>query len=378
MIGGRVDDRDDRQFEFASKFEIALVVGRDGHDRPGAVSGQDVIADPDGDASAAGGVDRVAAGEHAGLLFVGVGPGPLAVGFKGGGVDVFPAGVVLRCVGQPRGDHRVFRRDDHVGGAEKRVGAGGVNPQRVRAGIVGETVRRPPAGPGFIRRIIADIKIDLRPGAAADPIALQFLDAVGPIEVVEAFEQSVGVVGDPHHPLTQRNATDRMSATLAFSVDDFFVGEHGAQPLAPVDQRVIQVGQAVVVAVGRDRGFTGGGDVVGDRQFGDRPTAAGFAIEPGVVDHQEDPLGPAEVFLVGGRKHPRPVVGEPEHLQLPGEVVDVRLGLDPRVFAGLDGVFFGGQPESIESHRVQDVDAVHPLEPGDDVGRGVSLGVADV
>ena len=44
----------------------------------------------------------------------------------------------------------------------------------------------------------------------------------------------------------------------------------------------------------------------------------------------------------------------------------------------LDGVLLGGQAVGVPAHRVQDVEAVHPLEAGQDVGGGVPFGVADV
>ena len=49
-----------------------------------------------------------------------------------------------------------------------------------------------------------------------------------------------------------------------------------------------------------------------------------------------------------------------------------------RMLSGLDGKLFRGQPEGIPTHRVQDVEAAHPLEAGDDVGGRVSFDVAHV
>src|SRR6476646_3117163 len=44
------DDIENRKAKFAGKFEVALVVRRHAHDRAGAVTHQDVIGDPNGDA----------------------------------------------------------------------------------------------------------------------------------------------------------------------------------------------------------------------------------------------------------------------------------------------------------------------------------------
>ncbi len=49
-----------------------------------------------------------------------------------------------------------------------------------------------------------------------------------------------------------------------------------------------------------------------------------------------------------------------------------------RVLAGLDGVLLRGQAEGVPAHRVQDVEALHPLVAADDVGGGVAFRMADV
>ena len=46
--------------------------------------------------------------------------------------------------------------------------------------------------------------------------------------------------------------------------------------------------------------------------------------------------------------------------------------------AGLDGVLLGRQAEGVPAHRVQHVEAAHPLVPAQDVGGGVAFGMADV
>ncbi len=48
------------------------------------------------------------------------------------------------------------------------------------------------------------------------------------------------------------------------------------------------------------------------------------------------------------------------------------------MLAGLDGVLLGGQAEGIPAHRMQHVEAAHPLVAGEDVGGGVAFRVADV
>ena len=48
------------------------------------------------------------------------------------------------------------------------------------------------------------------------------------------------------------------------------------------------------------------------------------------------------------------------------------------MLAGFDGVFFGGQAEGVEAHRVDDAAALHAGGAADDVGCGVALGVPDM
>ena len=75
-------------------------MGRNAHDRPGTVGGENVVADIDRDALAVQPVNRVATGEHAGLFFV----RGQAVDLRGlaGLVDVLFNGLTVFFGGQPR------------------------------------------------------------------------------------------------------------------------------------------------------------------------------------------------------------------------------------------------------------------------------------
>ena len=65
-------------------------------------------------------------------------------------------------------------------------------------------------------------------------------------------------------------------------------------------------------------------------------------------------------------------------MELPGEVFDVLLGDNGGVDVVLDGEVLGGQAEGVVADGEQDVIAVHPLLPGDDVHGGVGPGMAHV
>ena len=121
----------------------------------------------------------------------------------------------------------------------------------------------------------------------------------------------------------------------------------------------------------------GSGVEFGD-QFGDRPGLVRGRVEPGVVDLQEDPLGPlVEVDVGGGEAAPR-VVAETQPPELAAEVDDVGLGAGARMRAGLHRVLLGRQAEGVEAQRVQHIAAGHPVVPGVDVGRDVAQRVTDV
>jgi hypothetical protein len=212
---------------------------------------------------------------------------------------------------------------------------------------------------------------------------------------VQVVDQPVGVGGDPHHPLGQRAPEHREVAPLRAAVGgDLFVGQHRAQAGTPVDRRLVQVGQPVRVddqpsadlvqlgpraaqRVGAGRGLTGAGVQLGD-QLLDPPGLAGPLVEPGAEQLQEDPLGPLVVARVDRGEAAAVVVVDAQATQLGADRLDVGLGGDPRVLPGLDRVLLGGQAERVVAHRVQDVVAVHAVEPAGDVGAQVTEGVADV
>ena len=160
----------------------------------------------------------------------------------------------------------------------------------------------PPASRRGRNGSCADVEVDFRPGAAADPVALQGFDAFGPIEGFQIFFEAIGVRGDAEHPLPQRHADDGVVAAFALAVDDFFVGEHRAQGRAPVDRGFGLVGEAMFVLVRAD-GVVALRLYVGrDWQFADRSAALLVVVEPRVVDLEKDPLRPADVFDIGRRQ----------------------------------------------------------------------------
>ena len=224
--------------------------------------------------------------------------------------------------------------------------------------------------------MVGDRKQNFGPFALADPLALHRLDRVGPLDRVEVAQQPLGVARDAQQPLTQRAALDGVVADIALAIDDFFVGQHSPHRRAPVHHCLALVREPLRVLIFPDRVRVS--HAVGDREFADGAAAVLRGVVPGVVDRQEDELRPAEVVGVGRIDLAVPVVTEAQRLDLPAERVHIRGGGQPRVGAGLAGVLLGRQTEGVPAHRVQHVEAVHPLEAGEDVGRRVAFRVADV
>ena len=297
---------------------------RDGHDGTSAVGDENVVGSPDGNLGAIDRVKGVRAREHAGLFLIGE-VGPLEVALIADGGHVGRDGGLLLGRGNLLKE-RMFRSDDHVGRTEKRIRTGREDGQRVRVAF--------------------EFKSDLSSFGLADPVLLEALGGIGPIDVVEAFNEFVGVGRDAEDPLADgaplHGMTTAFGAGAFGCVVYFLVREHRAEVGAEPDGFLGDVSEAVT------------------------------------EEFKEDPLRPAEVVLVGRGQLAVPVDGEAEHLQLATEVVDIATRLHGRVFAGGDGVLFRGQAEGVPTHRVEDVEALGFLVAAQDVGSGVALGVADM
>ena len=216
-------------------------------------------------------------------------------------------------------------RQHAIGRAEQRIGSRG---EHVEKGVVAG--QRAGVGP-------AQRKADPGALAAADPVALHLLHAVRPVEPVEPRQQPLGIRGDAQHPLPHGLADHRVAAALALAVDHLLVGQHRAQRRAPVDRHFGHVGQ------------------------------------PALVELEEDPLRPAIIVRVAGRDLAVPVVRKAQRPDLAAERVDVARGGVARVRAGLDRVLLGRQAERVPAHRMQDVEAAHPLVAGQNVRRGIAF-----
>ena len=73
-----------------------------------------------------------------------------------------------------------------------------------------------------------------------------------------------------------------------------------------------------------------------------------------------------------------PIVGEADPFQLRFEFRDVVARCDRRMLAGLDRILFRGQSEGIPAHRMQNIAAAHAFVAREDIGRRVTLRMANM
>ena len=317
---GRGDDRPDGDAIGFGELEVAGVVGRNPHDRARAVVHQNVIGDPDGDALAGEGIDRLLAGVDAVLL--GLADVPALAHFGDGPGDPGAELLLLRP-GDEVGHDGVLGRDDEEGGAADRVDPGREDLDLLRGPVEAEA--------------------DVGAGALADPVLLHLEDVLGPLpERGVAAEELVGVGGDLEEPLLHLLLRHRRVAAPAAAADDLLVGQDGLALRAPVDPALLAEGQAP-------------------------------------LEHaQEDPLVPLVVVGQAGVDLAAPVVADAHALELGPHVGDVVEGPGLRVRAVLDGRVLGRHAEGVPADGMEDARAGHALLPGDDVADRIVADVAHV
>ncbi len=298
-----------------------------GHDRARAVGGEHVIGNENRNGFAVDGIHARDAFELDARLFL-VQLRTLEVALAGRlllvGLDGVGVGEHARS--KPVGHELVLGTEHHVCRAEERVA-----PRRVHRDFrVGLLV------PEY------DAEIHQRARGFSDPVALHFLDAFRPVELVEIGQETLGVFGDLQHPLAHRSALHGMVSALGAAVNDFFVREHRSQGRTPVHGHFGDVGETLLVEL------------------------------------LEYPLRPAVVLRIRRVDFAVPVVRKAEHADLLAETVDVLLRRDRRVRARFHGVLLGRQTKRVPPHRMEDVEALHALVAAQDVGRRITLGMPHV
>ena len=208
-------------------------------------------------------------------------------------------------------------------------------------------------------------KLNLGAFTAPDPVPLQGLKRERPIQLLESPKQAISECSNPQHPLPHRPSHNSEPADLTLAIDHFFVREHGAEFRAPIDRHFRDVSEpdaiGIVALIGRDW--------LGPFRL---------RVEPRIVDPEKNPLRPFVVSRIGGVDLALPIVGKSNSFQLRLELADIFAGRDRRMLSRPDGILLCWQTERVPAHWVKDVESVQPLEPGDDVGGGVTFRVTHV
>ena len=296
-------------------------MGGDCHDAAGAVVGEDEVRRKDRHFSPRDGIQTVRVEEDALLLIVFGGP-HLLVLFFNLLYEITDRSFAALSADEVH-DEGVFGGDQHEGGAEDRVLA-----------------RREDLDRGLP---VGHREGGLAAVALADPVPLHRKDPLGPAgEAVAAVEQLVDVGGDPEEPLVQVLLPDLRAATPAEARLHLLVGEDRLALGAPVHRGALLVG------------------------------------EPLFVHPEEEELLPLVIFGFAGCELPVPVVAEAHPFELALHVFDIFMGPDRGVDALFDGGVLRRHAEGVPAHRMEDVEPLHPLVPGDDVADRIVPHMADV
>ncbi|MNJ28853.1 hypothetical protein D3C77_234040 [compost metagenome] len=310
----------DRQVVLVGELEIAFVVSRNSHDRAVAVVHQHVVGDPHRQFFAG---QRVLHEQRSGqalfLLGGDVGFGDAAA------LALIDEGLQLGVALGGLGGQRVFGGNGHVGGAHQGVRTGGEDLQ----------------GPGVADAGLIVGELHFHAAGLADPVALHGLDLFRPArQLVEAFQQLVGIVGDLEVVHRDFALLDQRARTPATAVDDLLVGQYGLVGRVPVHGTVLAVDHAFFEQAG------------------------------------EQPLFPAVVVRLAGGDFTRPVEGQAQALELGLHVVDVFVGPLGRRDVVLHRGVFGRHAEGVPTHWLHDILAQHALVAGNHVADGVVAHVA--
>ena len=90
----------------------------------------------------------------------------------------------------------------------------------------------------------------------------------------------------------------------------------------------------------------------------------------------ENPLRPFVIRRIGGGDFLVPIIREAKGIDLTFEVRDVLFGEHIRMLVVLDGKLLCRQAESIPTHRVKNIKALHSLHTGNDIGCSITFWMA--
>ena len=295
------------------------------HDRARAVAGEHVVGDPDWNLLAVHRVDRKRTSGNTALLFGGGEAVNFSLALRR--LDIGGYGAALLW----RGDgcyELMLWCEHHEGCTVERVRARGEDAQLLAARVMGRWCNG---------------EVDLGTFGATDPVRLHRANRFWPVEPLKR-EELVGVVGDLEEPLRKVALGNRSGAAPANAINpfDLFAREGDLARRAPVDRRLLSIGDTLLIEL------------------------------------QEDPLVPAEVDRIAGDDLAIPVERGAHAAQLAAHVLHVGDGPLARMDLALYRGVLCGEAEGIEADRVEDVEALHALVSRDGVGRVHDVPVTNV
>ena len=344
-------------------------MGRNSHDGTCAVTCEHVFCNPDRYLIARNWVDGVGTAEDARHLMSGL---ALQFGLVLALVEVsLHFGLVVG-----RGYHLhifAFRSKHHEGNTEHGIGASGEDGELERLAVSGQCLW-----------VVVGHHLELCLGTfrTTDPVALGLLQGVGPVDGLQAVEQTLGISRDAEAPLAHEFLFDGITATFAHAIDNLVVGQHGAEHGTPVHHRLAQIGDAIVhqgllllhlglglPVFGSEVELNGAGSInalaaIGLKssdKVGDGLSFLRIVVVIGFEHLRKGPLCPLVVARVAGAYLAAPVEAEADTVELLAVTSNVLIGGDGGVLASLDGILFGGQAIGIVAHRVKNVEATEAL-----------------
>ena len=238
-----------------------------------------------------------------------------------------------RVVLRRRRRQRMVRRDRHELRAEQRVGPCRIDVEFARPGFALERAER--------RRI--DDEPNRQSLRAPDPVLLHQADFFRPaLEMIEARQEIVGIVGDLEEPLGELALLDRRARAPAAPVDHLLVGEHRLVDRIPIHLRFLARDQASFEEI------------------------------------EEQLLLVLVIGGIAGRDLARPVERETHRLQLRTHGCDIGVGPFRRTGIVLHGGVFRRQSKRVPAHRMENVEPARAPIARDNIAHGVVAHMAHV
>lgn len=370
-----LDERYNREVEMASECIVARVMSRHSHDGSGAISGEDIVADPNRYLLAGKRIDGITTSENTGdLLFDLAFTLSLMFHLLEIGIDL-----LLMFGGGKESDILGFGSEHHESNTEYGIGARGEDIEH----DIG----------------VSDHKLHLGALRTADPITLSLLERIAPLEGVEVIEQTGSVSRDAEAPLIHHLLLHGETATHAQTLAHLIIGEDSSEFGAPIHHRFALISDTiihqslallsfreVIPLPGGERESLAAGSIHAHRaRLGEmlHETLDGHSlIKVEIIiriEHlHERPLSPAIIVGVAGAYLTAPIERKTDLIELLAITIDIFDSSLLGVLTGLDGILLGGEAVSVITHRVKHVKTLLALKASIDIAGYIAEGMTDM